>query len=520
MSPELPDLKPPRVGRSLLLRASVGALLVTVLAAVATATAGILAVDDLGNRLGSGQAAIVFADDPADEADEIDADEAGAPQTFLLLGSDRRWADLKKNNKLLKRDAPARSDTLMLVRMNPGEGVTSVMSVPRDLMVDIPGHGRAKINDAYSLGGEQLTFRTLKALLGQDFKIHHVVNVNFGGFKDAVNAVGCVYVDVDRRYYHSNAGLPVSQHYAEIDIDPGYQELCGQDALDYVRFRHADSDLVRAARQQDFLRAAKDQISTSALIGDRDKLIDVFAENVATDKRLQSTKGLLRVLKLGIFSAGKPVQEIQFPAHFAGDETNSYVEASQAEVDRTVQRFLHPRSVLSAPRKTPSLTRKAKSRSSRSTSTAGLVDRRRQGEDLIAPTVAKGKLDFPLYFPSKLTTLGRYATEDGAPRVYTIRDRGGKAHDAYRLVVVQNALEGQYYGIQGTTWRKPPFLAHPTSTETIRGRKLLLFRSGSRLRLIAWKTPRGVYWVSNTLNNRLTNDQMRGIASTLRRFGQ
>src|SRR6201746_1652047 len=87
---------------------------------------------------------------------------------------------------------------------------------PRDLKVLIPGYGINKINAAYSLGGADLTAKTIKSLFGEDFKINHIINVNFGGFREVVDELGCVYADVDRRYYHSNLGLPVSQHYAEI----------------------------------------------------------------------------------------------------------------------------------------------------------------------------------------------------------------------------------------------------------------------------------------------------------------
>ena len=77
------------------------------------------------------------------------------------------------------------------------------------------------------------------------------VNVNFWGFRGAVDRLGCVYVDVDHRYFNDNSppnggGGP----YAAIDVSAGYQRLCGQDALDYVRYRHLDNDLIRAARQQ------------------------------------------------------------------------------------------------------------------------------------------------------------------------------------------------------------------------------------------------------------------------------
>ena len=86
--------------------------------------------------------------------------------------------------------------------------------------------------------------------------INHVVNVDFLGFVRAVDAIGCVYVDVDRRYYHSNAACR-SEEYRKSTSSPGYQLLCGKKALQYVRYRHTDTDLVRSARQQDFLSAAR-----------------------------------------------------------------------------------------------------------------------------------------------------------------------------------------------------------------------------------------------------------------------
>jgi hypothetical protein len=85
-------------------------------------------------------------------------------------------------------------------------------------------------------------------------------------------------------------------------------------------------------------------------------------------------------------------------------------------------------------------------------------------------------------------------------------------------VFIQNEVEGQYFGIEGTDWQSPPLLSHPTSERTVNGRRLLLFREGERLRTVAWRTSRAVYWVSNTLGNSLTNDQMIGIAATARPF--
>jgi LCP family protein required for cell wall assembly len=143
----------------------------------------------------------------------------GKPQTLLLVGSDRRYGDPRGD---------ARSDTLMLVRLDPRQNATTVLSIPRDLRVTIPGHGIDKINAAYGEGGLDLTTRTVKDLLstpGERFRVNHAIAINFKGFRDAVDVVHCVYVDVDRRYYHSNLGVPIGQRYAEINVQPGYQPL-------------------------------------------------------------------------------------------------------------------------------------------------------------------------------------------------------------------------------------------------------------------------------------------------------
>ncbi|WP_372791343.1 LCP family protein [Paraconexibacter sp.] len=517
-----PDDGPPALARSQVLRAVLGGLAITLLVAVATATAGLLQIKGIADKIPEipGLEVSSGSKDPG-----VTRADAGDPRTFLLLGSDRRYSDLKKNNKALKKSLPARSDTMMLVRVDPDEDVTTVLSIPRDLKVVIPGHGTSKLNDAYALGGPALTLRTLTDLLNID--VNHVINVNFGGFRKAVTEIGCVYTDIDRRYYHSNAGLPVSQHYAEIDIDPGYQRLCGQKALDFVRFRHADSDLVRAARQQDFLRAMKDQVRSSSLFNDTGKMQRIFIAAVQTDKVLKSVTGLESVVKLALFSAGKPIKQVPFPASFATEGGVQYVTSDDAAIARAVKRFLNP-PPLATPKKKKtsssgsSSTKKTKKKTTRKVDFSLLRSARKEGEDLVANTVASGKLGFDLYFPTRATPSGRFTSNsqnDPNPRVYTLRDRAGKKHQAYRLVMVQNQLEGQYYGVQGTTWRTPPVLKRPTSTTVVNGRKLLLYRDGERLRFVAWRTKKAVYWVSNTLTTNLSNDQMLGIAASLTRFG-
>ena len=185
--------------------------------------------------------------------------EGGAPQTILILGSDKREGT---------PGDPGRSDTAILLRVDPDKKFLSLMSLPRDLNVPIPGYGTDKLNAAYSFGeqdnpgggGTELAIETIKGYL--DIPINHVVNVDFEGFYEAVNAIGCVYIDVDRHYFNSNEGVfeGSEDFYAEIDVESGYQKLCGYRALQYVRYRHEDNDLVRGARQQDFIREARQRI--------------------------------------------------------------------------------------------------------------------------------------------------------------------------------------------------------------------------------------------------------------------
>ena len=86
-------------------------------------------------------------------------------------------------------------------------------------------------------------------------------------------------------------------------------------------------------------------------------------------------------------------------------------------------------------------------------------------------------------------------------------------------MVVSAGLFGQYYGVQGTNWKAPPILDDPSETLKARGRKYQLYYDGNRLRLVAWRTPRAVYWVSNSLSETLSNKQMLAIARSLTMVG-
>ncbi len=434
---------------------------------------------------------------------ELDEVEPGGPQTILVLGSDRRFGQTTGE--------PPRSDTIIVVRLDPDKKATAVMSIPRDLKVEIPGRGTNKINTAYALGGPRLTVRTVKSLLG--IPISHVVNVNFNGFQRAVNRLDCVFVDIDRRYFNDRGG---PGGYATIDLKPGYQKLCGSDSLDYVRYRHTDDDFVRAARQQDFLRQAKDQIGLGKVFGDRNELLKIFGRYTDTDIARDNDAAILRLIKLAYESSKNPIHEVRFRA---GQSSNpEFVEISSDNLIRTVDEFIDVgiNSTANAAADEQQKRKKPKPIKTRKRLARGLVTRKEAGENHVL-TIASRQLSLPVYFPKTIVGRGGYQRE--SPRLYDIYDRNKNKYRAYRIVLSQGD-NGQYYGVQGMTWKAPPILDNPTDEVRMRKRTYRRYFDGRRIRLIAWETPKAVYWVSNTLSHTLTNAQMMDIARSLQRIGQ
>jgi polyisoprenyl-teichoic acid--peptidoglycan teichoic acid transferase len=136
---------------------------------------------------------------------------------------------------------------------------------------------------------------------------------------------------------------------------------------------------------------------------------------------------------------------------------------------------------------------------------------------------------FPVYFPRLIASGSAYCsgttgncpaeiqTTGAYPRAYQIHDQSGGSHYAYRMTLAINPVLGEYYGVQGTTWRDAPILTNPTETRTINGRQLLLYVNGGKISLVAWRTPQAVYWISNTLTDEIGNRQMLAIAGSLTR---
>lgn len=431
----------------------------------------------------------------------------GGPQTILLIGSDRRKEYKKYGIKPL-------SDTMMLVRLDPNLDVIPVMSIPRDLKVMIPGRGMAKINESFSLGGPKLVIRTITQETG--IKITHVFNTDFRGFIQAVNKIGCVFTDVDRRYFNNNVGAYVRDAYAAIDIRAGYQRLCGQKALDFVRFRHLDNDIVRGARQQSFLRQAKQQVGVSELFQNAKALKRIIIKNTRTDDRLTKGKYLQRLLALGFKSAGKPVYQVQIPG-LGYDFSNgvSYVVASSASLrkaGRTLTNGPKARRAAQPPAAGAPRRRKRSSAGSSGSLPANMVYAKDEG--VKQAVIAGFRIRTPVYYPTVKLAGTQY--KDAHTRAYGLTTTEGERVSAWRIVAQTREI-GEFYGVQGVNWSNPPILNAPHETRRINGRKFDLYYEGDRLGMVAYHKGGASFWVQNTLTRLLSEKQMLAIAASLKK---
>jgi LCP family protein required for cell wall assembly len=252
----------------------------------------------------------------------------------LVIGYDRRAGEAE--------GTPSRSDTLMLLRADPQTNTISMLSFPRDMIVDIrcPGNEfRSKINAAYATCGAKGALETVRGLTG--LPINYLIAVNFRGFKKIVNTLGGVWVDIDRRYYNSNAGVSPGYGYAKINLQPGYQRLTGGAALDFVRFRHTDSDFHRVARQQLFVTAMKEQFRKSFSITKVPKLVGAVTKNVEVGVGGGKELSPRTILRYALFSYNLSPGHF-FQAKIDGLTGYSELTTDSVNVQNAVAEFSNP----------------------------------------------------------------------------------------------------------------------------------------------------------------------------------
>jgi LCP family protein required for cell wall assembly len=232
---------------------------------------------------------------------------AGA-ENILLIGSDSR-SGLDPDGD---RAAGGRSDTLMLAHVPADRQHVYLMSIMRDSWVDIPGHGTAKINAAYSWGGVPLTVQTVEQLL--DVRIDHVAEIDFQGFQGMTDALGGVTVD-------SAQAFRTRGH----EFTAGPNHLDGEAALDFVRERHAfaDADYTRVKNQQAFMRGVVDGVLSKDTLTSPGRIQDFVS---ATSKYLSVDEGLTFPTLVGLGWSLRDVRSadlVTFTAPTAGGGTSA-----------------------------------------------------------------------------------------------------------------------------------------------------------------------------------------------------
>jgi LCP family protein required for cell wall assembly len=265
-------------------------------------------------------------------AKRLDAAIPGQPTVALVIGTDRR--------KGREAELTGRSDTLILVRADPETESISLLSFPRDLIVTVkcPGHPDTvdRINYAFSQCGALGSVETVRALTG--LPINYFVTVNFRGFTQLVNNLGGVWVDIDHRYLCDPSNCP---GVSRINLWPGYQRLNASNALSYVRYRHFDSDLFRNARQQLFLKALKQQISSQLDLGTLFAIVDAVERNVVVGRGGNQALDPQTLKDYVYFAHGLPAGHV-FQSKIEGLTGYAELHAPPGSVEAAVRDLVQP----------------------------------------------------------------------------------------------------------------------------------------------------------------------------------
>jgi polyisoprenyl-teichoic acid--peptidoglycan teichoic acid transferase len=315
-----------------------------------------------------------------------------------------------------------------------------------------------------------------------------------------------------------------------------------------VRFRHFDNDLVRSARQQDFLREARQKLPPETLIRDRTELLKIFTDYTTSD--IGEAVPLLELLKTFASVQSAPVREVHFPAQLG----ETYVTANDAAIKTAVAQFLDTEGTPGSRPAGESPPAEQPSGGDQNQSGENKPDQNKPGENkpdepkpadhFVGPTMDDATeqsqasatqlshvkkhdgdlmVDFPIFYPTRLVP-GSIIIRDS--RAFPIDGPGDDVFHGYKQVVqvpgsaFGNGLIDEYYGVSGTDWTDVPILQNPSETRTIDGKQYLLFYDGDRLRMVGWKTSHGAYWVNNTLLQSLDEGEMLSIATSMRELDQ
>ncbi len=305
-----------------------------------------LAVLTLVWVLSTGRSFLAGADTDQDVVEVLSKSIDGT-LTFLVVGSDSREGldDLENFGAF----GGERGDVVMLVRIDPSTGGAKMLSIPRDLWVDIPGHGKNKINAAYSLGGPALIVETVQQNLG--VPINHYVEIGFTGFVDLVDEIGGIEIAFP---------YPARDFLSGLDVEAGNQLLDGDMALAYARSRRYQelqngswvsveaNDIGRTKRQQEVVGAILAKLKTPGSIAEAGQIASALSRHMTIDASLASSS----VSRLawdfrGLLSGG--IQGSTLPVDVATVNGASVVVAREPDAAEAIGEFLAGGEIAGAP---------------------------------------------------------------------------------------------------------------------------------------------------------------------------
>lgn len=261
----------------------------------------------------------------------------GEARTFLIVGSDTREGLDDLDN--FGSAGGERSDVVILVRLDPDTGVAQMLSIPRDLRVEIPGHGTDKINAAYAFGGSSLLVETVKSNLGVD--INHYVQMDFVGFQALVDEIGGIEMSFPHAARDVKSGL---------EVEAGDQVLDGAQALAYARSRTYQelqdgewvsvdaNDIGRTERQQEVIRRIVSRLKRPSSIAEAGNIASAMAEHMTIDGQLaeESVGGLVWSFK-GLIAGD--IDGATLPTYGDTIDGASFQIAQQPEADAMLANF-------------------------------------------------------------------------------------------------------------------------------------------------------------------------------------
>jgi len=222
------------------------------------------------------------------------------PVTILILGRDSRDTESERG----------RADTIMLLYLDPKKSTGSLLSIPRDTYVEIPGHGEDKINAAYAYGGEELMIKTIQEFIGVE--INHYVTLDFQGFIDLVDAMGGVDITIDR---------PLVDPLSGANLSPGDHHLTGEQALAYTRSRATElGDIGRIQRQQNLFKELIAQKLNVQYLSNIPHYFNILIENTRTDLEVLT---ILRYSKAALSFNSENFETGIIPTHSDWIEDNT-----------------------------------------------------------------------------------------------------------------------------------------------------------------------------------------------------